>query len=181
MEQAITPEHIIYPIGKYTTPDEYNPEMQNDWISIIEAAPSWLDPCIENLDEEQLKTPYRPGGWSITQIIHHLADSHMNAYIRLKLALTEDNPIVKPYMEALWGELPDNDIVPANVSITLLHALHRRWGATLRNMAPQDWERTFYHPEQDRNIPVWELADIYSWHSRHHMEQIRGLRSRMNW
>lgn len=181
METPLAPEHIVYPIGRHIIPDVYRPEMQREWISIIEAAPSWLDPCIENLDEEQLKTPYRPGGWNITQIIHHLADSHMNAYIRLKLALTEDNPIVKPYNETLWGDLPDVDTVPANVSITLLHALHRRWGAALRSMEPQDWERTFFHPERNESIAIWEMTDIYAWHSRHHMEQIRGLRDRMNW
>lgn len=175
------PEQYIYPIGKYNTPEYYMPEMQGEWIDILEAAPTWLDPCIENLDEEQLSAPYRPGGWNITQIIHHMADSHMNAFIRLKLALTEDNPVVKPYFETLWAETPEIETVPLNVSITLLHALHRRWGALLRNMAPEDWERTYYHPEQDRNVPLWEMTDHYCWHSRHHMEQIRSFRNRMNW
>lgn len=174
-------EQLRYPIGRFEAPETYPPELQNDWIAAIEALPNWLDPCIENLDEEQLDTPYRPGGWNIKQVIHHLADSHMNAFIRLKLALTEDSPVIKPYDENLWAQLPDNDAVPVNVSITLLHALHRRWGQLLRNLQEADWERTYYHPEQERYIPIWEMTDQYAWHGRHHMEQIRQLRQRMNW
>lgn len=174
-------EQYRYPIGRYEAPERYMPELQNEWIAAIEALPSWLDLCIENLDEYQLETPYRPGGWNARQVIHHIADSHMNAYIRLKLALTEDNPVIKPYDENLWAQLPDVETVPVNISITLLHALHRRWGQTLRNMQPEDWERCYYHPEHERYVPLWELADMYAWHGRHHMEQIRQLRQRMNW
>jgi hypothetical protein len=174
-------EQLRYPIGRFEAPETYPPELQDEWIAAIEALPKWLDPCIENLDEAQLDTPYRPGGWSIKQVIHHIADSHMNAYIRLKLALTEDSPVIKPYDENLWAQLPDNDAVPVNVSITLLHALHRRWGQLLRNLQESDWERTYYHPEQERYIPIWEMTDQYAWHGRHHMEQIRQLRLRMNW
>lgn len=174
-------EQATCPIGKYHAPDVYMPEMQNDWISAIEALPSWLDPCIENLDKEQLEMPYRPGGWSSRQIIHHLADSHMNGYIRLKLALTEDNPVIKPYDQDRWAILPDVEIEPLNISITLLHALHRRWGTLLRNLREEDWERTYFHPEYEQTVAIWEMADNYAWHGRHHMEQIRGLRNRMNW
>lgn len=174
-------EQATYPIGKYHKPDEHMPEMQNDWISAIEALPTWLDPCIENLDNEQLEVPYRPGGWNTRQIIHHLADSHMNGYIRLKLALTEDNPIIKPYDQDRWALLPDVEIEPLNISITLLHALHRRWGTLLRNLREEDWERTYFHPEYEQTVSVWEMADNYAWHGRHHMEQIRSLRTRMNW
>jgi len=136
---------------------------------------------IENLDEAQLDTPYREGGWNPRQVIHHIADSHMNAYIRLKLALTEDNPAVKPYDENLWAELHDVKTVPVNISITLLHALHKRWVAQLLGMSAADWERTYYHPEQKTNVPVWQMTALYAWHGRHHMEQIRGLRERMGW
>ncbi|RYD54617.1 MAG: putative metal-dependent hydrolase [Sphingobacteriales bacterium] len=174
-------EQLRYPIGRYEAPESFEPEMLNDCIASIEALPKWLDLCIENLDAEQLETPYRPGGWNINQVIHHLADSHMNAYVRVKLALTEENPVVKPYEEKLWAELPDVDLVPVNVSITLLHALHIRWGQLLRNIQDGDWERTYYHPEHERNVPLWEVADIYAWHGRHHMEQIRQLRQRMGW
>lgn len=174
-------ELLRYPIGRYETPETYLPELQDEWIAAIEVAPRWLDACIENLDEAQLSTPYRPGGWTPIQVIHHLADSHMNAYIRLKLALTEDSPVVKPYDENLWANMPDVHTVPVNISVTLLHALHRRWGQTLRNMQPEDWERTYYHPEQERYVPLWEMTDLYAWHGRHHMEQIHQLRLRMNW
>ena len=172
---------LAYPIGRHETPDKYHPEMQQEWISAIAALPSWLDPCIENLDANQLDTPYRPGGWTITQVVHHIADSHMNAYIRLKLALTEDSPVIKPYEQDLWATLPDVDLIPVNVSITLLHALHRRMVAVLNNMTEADWQRTYFHPEHERYVPLWELADLYAWHGRHHMEQIRGLRQRMGW
>jgi hypothetical protein len=155
--------------------------MIREWIAAIEVLPRWLDVLIENLDEEQLDVPYRPGGWNTKQVIHHLADSHMNAYVRLKLALTEDNPVVKPYAEALWAEMPDVETVPVNVSITLLHALHRRWGATLRGMEDRDWERTYYHPEHERSVPLWEMVDMYAWHGRHHVEQVRRLRERQGW
>ena len=174
-------EQLRYPIGRYEAPERYQPELQTEWIASIEALPKWLDYCIENLDEQQLDTPYRPGGWTINQVIHHIADSHMNAYIRLKLALTEDSPVIKPYDEKLWAELPDSELVPVNISITLLHALHRRLGTLLRNMQPSDWERTYYHPEHERYVPLWELADLYAWHGRHHTEQIKQLRQRMNW
>lgn len=174
-------ERFIFPIGRYEHPERYVPELQSEWIQAIEALPGWLDSCIENLDACQLETSYRTGGWNINQIIHHLADTHMNAYIRHKLALTEDSPVVKPYNETLWAELPDVEIVPANVSITLLHALHRRWAQLFRNMHAEDWERTYFHPEDDRYVPVWELADQYAWHGRHHVEQIRQFRIRMNW
>ena len=174
-------EQLAYPVGRYEPPDKYPPEMQTEWIASIEALPRWMDLCIENLDAEQLDTPYRPGGCTINQVIHHVADSHMNAYISLKLALTEDSPVIKPYDEKLWAELPDVETVPVNVSITLLHALHRRWVQILRNMSPEDWERTYFHPEHEKYVPLWEMTDLYAWHGRHHMEQIRGLRNRMNW
>lgn len=117
----------------------------------------------------------------MTQTIHHLADSHMNAFIRLKLALTEDEPTVKPYDEALWAETPEIFAMPVNISITMLHALHRRWVALLRALSPEQWQRSFYHPEHKRLWPVWELTALYAWHGRHHMEQLRGLRERMGW
>lgn len=174
-------EHLKYPIGKFQKPEAFNPKLQQEWIAAIEALPRWLDILIENLDEAQLQTPYRAGGWTIQQVIHHLADSHMNAYIRLKLALTEDNPTVKPYNETLWAELEDVKTVPVNVSITLLHALHRRWGAQLRDMPYAAWERTYHHPESNLDVPLWQMTAMYAWHGRHHMEHIRGLRERMNW
>ena len=174
-------EALRYPIGRYQKPDTYTPQQLNEWMDVLTVAPSWLDVCIENLDEQQLQTPYRPGGWTVQQVIHHIADSHLNAYIRIKLALTEDTPTVMPYQEALWAELPDTQLVPVNISVTLLHALHRRLVALLRQLSPAEWERSYYHPEHKRNFPIWEVVALYAWHSRHHMEHVRRLRERMNW
>lgn len=179
MEENI--ELLKYPVGRYQKTGSYTQHEIKHWIAELEALPSWMDAMIENLDAQQLHTAYRPGGWTVQQVIHHLADSHINAYVRLKLALTEDNPTVKPYKEADWAELLDSEIVPVNVSVTLLHALHRRWVALLKSMEPTDWERTYFHPEHQRNVPTWEMTAMYAWHSRHHMEHIRRLRQRMNW
>ncbi|MBA3828067.1 MAG: putative metal-dependent hydrolase [Taibaiella sp.] len=174
-------EELKYPIGRYERPGHYTAELKQEWMNVLEALPKWMDVCIENLDEVQLKTPYRPGGWTVIQVVHHVADSHMNAYVRLKLALTEHDPIIKPYKEALWAQLPDANELPVNISITLLHAMHRRWVHALRCMTPEDWERPYFHPDMERNVPIWEMTAMYAWHSRHHMEHIRQLRERMSW
>lgn len=174
-------EDLKYPVGRYQRPEVFTPQLKDEWMAVIQALPSWMDACIENLDEHQLAVPYRPGGWNIKQVVHHLADSHMNAYIRLKLALTEDNPTVKPYQEQAWAELPDNIYTPVNVSVTMLHTLHRRMVTLLEHMQPSDWERTYYHPEHKRNFPIWEMVGMYAWHSRHHTAHISQLRQRMNW
>ena len=172
---------LRYPIGKYEKPEFYTPEMIAEWLHVLQALPSWMDAAIENLDYDQLQVPYRDGGWNIQQVVHHVADSHMNAYVRLKLALTEDNPVVKPYDEGAWALLADTKLAPANLSVTLLHALHIRMVILLRNISEADWLRTYYHPEHKRNFPVWELVALYAWHSRHHTAHIRQLRSRMGW
>ncbi len=174
-------EHLKYPIGRYQKPEGATPQLQKEWIGVLQALPSWMDICIENLDEHQLHTPYREGGWTIQQVVHHVADSHLNAYIRLKLALTEDNPTVKPYDENAWAQLVDTKVVPVNISVTMLHAMHHRMVALLQHMPPSDWERTYYHPEHQRDFPVWEMVAMYAWHSRHHTEHIRQLRERMGW
>ncbi len=126
-------EQLRYPIGRYKTPDGHTPELMKQWTDVLTALPSWMDVCIENLDEAQLHTPYRPGGWTVQQVVHHLADSHMNSYIRLKLALTEDNPTIKPYLEQEWAKMEDTQALPVNLSVTLLHALHRRWVAIIKS------------------------------------------------
>lgn len=174
-------EALAYPIGRFEVPQAYDERLLQQWIGKIEAAPKWYDYVIENLDEAQLQTPYRPGGWTMHQVVHHVADSHINAYVRLKLALTEQSPEIKPYGEKLWAELPDVAELPVNVSVTLLHALHRRWAAVLHNLQPDDWERTYFHPEQQRSVPLWEMTAVYAWHGRHHFEQLFRLRERMGW
>ncbi len=172
-------EQLMYPIGRFAPAVTYNPDQLASWIGGIRSAPLLFDYCIENLDEAQLNTPYRPGGWSIIQVVHHVADSHMNAYIRLKLALTEDKPAICPYNEKLWSDLPDVSLVPLNVSVTLLHALHRRWTSLLENLKEEDWARTYYHPGNNEFMPVWQMTNQYNWHGAHHAEQIISLRKRM--
>jgi len=174
-------ENLKYPIGRFQRPESYTPQLLEQWIAVISTLPLWMDACIENLDAHQLHTAYREGGWTIQQVVHHLADSHMNAYVRIKLALTEDNPTIKPYSESAWAELPDTQSVPVNISVTLVHALHRRLVALLQRITPADWERTYHHPEHNRDVPLWEVVAMYAWHSRHHVAHINGLRARMNW
>ncbi|MCD0488204.1 putative metal-dependent hydrolase [Pedobacter sp. MC2016-14] len=179
MEESI--ETLKYPIGRFIAAETYAPHTLNAWIHNIRILPVLLDGCIENLDEVQLNTPYRPGGWTIIQVIHHIADSHMNAYIRLKLALTADQPTIVPYNEQLWAELPDVFDVPVNMSVTLVHALHVRWTTMLRLMKDEDWLRNYYHPEDDKLVALWQMTNMYSWHGKHHVEQIMALRKRMAW
>ncbi len=173
-------EQLKYPVGRYIKPDSYSAETLKEWIATLEGLPLWMDACIENLDHNHLQMPYREGGWTIQQLVHHVADSHMNAYIRLKLALTEDNPTVKPYNEQTWAELPDTQLVPVNMSVTLLHAMHRRMVVLLNQLQPSDWDRTYFHPEHQRPFPVWEMVAMYAWHSRHHTAHIKNFRHRIN-
>lgn len=174
-------EKHSYPIGRFKPAETFTAHSLEAWIGSIRVVPLLLDYCIENLDEDQLNTPYRDGGWTVVQVIHHIADSHMNAYIRLKLALTEDQPAIKPYHEKAWAELPDVTDVPVNVSVTLIHALHRRWTSMMTQMDEKDWMRTYYHPADQQHVPLWQMANLYSWHGKHHAEQILSLRQRMGW
>lgn len=174
-------EKLRYPTGRFEQPEQYDPARRKGWLQALAALPTWLDVIVQNLDAAQLETPYRPGGWTMNQVIHHLADSHMNAFVRLKLALTEDNPTVKPYEEALWAETPEIGAVPVNVSITFLHALHRRWTDLLERIPDEAWERTYFHPEDRNEVSIWQMTAKYAWHGRHHMEQLRGLRVREGW
>jgi len=174
-------EDLTYPIGRFIPATKYSPDNLVSWINGIRSAPLLFDYCIENLDEAQLNMSYRPGGWSIIQVVHHVADSHMNAYIRLKLALTEDTPVVVPYDENLWAELPDVHRVPLNVSVTLLHALHRRWATLLEHLKEEDWTRTYYHPGNKEYTSIWQMTNHYNWHGTHHAEQIISLRRRKGW
>jgi hypothetical protein len=174
-------ETLSYPIGRFNPPQGYSATDVQQWIAVIAAAPSWYDAVIENLDEAQLRTPYRDGGWDMIQVIHHVADSHMNAYVRLKQTLTEQAPVIKPYNEKAWALLPDIYDVPVNISITLMHALHRRWVATLNGLAEGDWKRTYFHPEQNTHIALWHMTAMYAWHSQHHFRQLLNLRQRKQW
>jgi hypothetical protein len=174
-------EVLMYPTGRFIPAASYSADNLASWIGGIRSVPLMYDYCIQNLDEAQLNTPYRPGGWNVIQVVHHVADSHINAYVRLKLALTEDKPTISPYNEQLWAELPDVNQVPLNVSITLLHALHRRWTVLLDNLEEKDWSREYYHPGNKEYMPIWQMTNQYNWHGTHHAEQILALRKRMGW
>ena len=173
-------ESLRYPIGKYE-PQTYSEKQLRDWINDIRYLPSLLELAVNNLDEAQLQTPYRPDGWTSQQVVHHVADSHMNAFIRFKLGLTEDNPSIKPYDEVMWAELSDTKIVPINVSLTLLHALHTRWVAVLENIKEEEWSRTLFHPEHKREMSLWYVIGLYAWHGKHHTAHITSLRERNGW
>lgn len=172
---------IIYPIGKLVMPDSFSEKEIKDAIQEIKVLPRILDYCVENLDASQLTTSYREGGWTIHQILHHIADSHMNAFVRMKLLLTEDNPTVKPYSQDDWVLTADVTSVPVNYSITLVHALHHRMVTLLESCSSAQMMRTYYHPEYEKTVALWEVIHTYGWHGKHHAEQIRQLRIRNNW
>lgn len=169
-----------YPIGLFEEVP-YSDKEKDALLADILFLPRKLEYAIINLDESQLNTPYRDGGWTVKQVIHHVADSHMNAYIRFKLGLTEDQPVIKPYDEAKWALLHDVEHVPVNISLTLLHALHTRWYDLLKHFEIADWERTVFHPEHKKIFTLWNLMGSYAWHGRHHTAHINTLRERMGW
>lgn len=169
-----------YPIGKYIEHPFSEKELQQRLLD-IQSLPRHLEYAIINLDEAQLNTPYREGGWKVKQLVHHIADSHMNAYIRFKLGLTEINPSIIPYNEKLWAEMVDTKNLPINISITLLHALHSRWYEILKNISVEEWKKTVYHSEYKKEMTLWYLLGMYAWHSRHHVAHITSLREREGW
>ena len=169
-----------FPIGKYEA-KPFSEEQKEIWLNDLKYLPELLEHALLNLDAHQLDTPYREGGWTVKQLVHHIADSHMNAYIRFKLVLTEDNPTIKTYEEKKWAELEDVKTLPINVSLTLLHALHRRWYEALKNLSEADWQRTAYHPEQKKTITLWFFLGMYAWHGKHHVAHITELREKNKW
>jgi DinB superfamily len=174
-------EDLRYPIGRFQFDGRVDPESRERRIAEIGSAPGYLRAAVAGLGDAQLDTPYREKGWTVRQVVHHVPDSHLNAYTRIKLALTEDEPTIKPYEEARWAELPDVRATPIETSLTLLECLHRRWVLLLRAMQPADFERRFRHPELGRTIGLDEVIAMYAWHGRHHVAHITALRSRMGW
>ncbi|HXU07416.1 MAG TPA: bacillithiol transferase BstA [Blastocatellia bacterium] len=171
---------LRFPIGRFTLNGTPTDEAIQRAIDEIAEAPSKLRAAVEGLSAEQLDTPYRPGGWTVRQVVHHVPDSHLNSYCRFKLALTEEEPTIKPYHEDRWAELEDSRATPVEVSLALLESLHARWVALLKSLKPDDFQRTFRHPE----LGVVTLAKnvcLYSWHGRHHVAHITSLRERMGW
>lgn len=171
---------LRYPIGSFKLEGAPTDEDIRRAIDEIAEAPAKLRAAVERLSPEQLDTPYRPGGWTVRQVVHHVPDSHLNSYCRFKLALTEDEPTIKAYHEDRWAELEDSRATPVEVSLALLESLHKRWVMLLKSLEPADFERTFRHPE----IGVVSLAKnvcLYAWHGRHHAAHITSLRERMGW
>jgi len=171
---------LRYPIGEFSYPGEETADERRRAIDEIEATPVRLRAAVQGLSPQQLDTPYRPGGWTVRQVVHHVPDSHLNAYTRFKLALTEDEPTIKPYDEARWAELADVRTAPLGVSFRLLEALHQRWVLLLRSLRPEDFRRTLRHPERGV-MSLDQTLCYYAWHGRHHVAHITSLRERMGW
>ena len=171
---------LRYPIGKFQTPASVTNEERTAFIDQIAALPEDLNAAVAGLDDAQLDTPYREGGWTVRQVVHHVPDSHVNAYTRFKLALTENVPTIKTYEEAEWAELPEARSAPIGVSLALLDALHQRWVLLLRVLAPAQFARSFRHPELGLMTIDQQIA-MYAWHGRHHLAHITSLSTRMGW
>jgi hypothetical protein len=175
-----TLDDLRYPVGRFDFKQEIPVERRGALIDSIAAAPARLREAVRGLDEAQLDTPYREGGWTVRQVVHHVPDSHMNAFVRFKLALTEDNPTIKPYEEAEWAKLSDVRDTPIETSLVLLEKLQERWVILMRGMSDADFNRTFEHPENGR-MSLNKTVGLYEWHGRHHVGHIRSLRQRNGW
>ena len=175
---------LRYPIGKFEwiapENDEQMSKRRQHYIDVLSKLPPNMQAAVDGLNAQQLDTPYRPGGWTVRQVVHHVPDSHLNAYTRFKLALTEFEPVIKPYKEDLWAKLPDTQKTPIEVSLQMLGALHARWVMLLRSMEPADFARTLRHPEHGV-VSLDRMLAMYAWHSAHHTAHITGLRERLGW
>jgi hypothetical protein len=173
-------ESLRYPIGRFAPPPDTTPEIRFAQIETLRSLPEMLQSAVNGLRLPQLDTPYREGGWTVRQLVHHVADSHANAYVRCKLALTEDWPTVKTYDEKAWAELADSRDIPIGVSLLLIGALHTRWVALLESLSEADFQKGYNHPELGRQT-LDKVIALYAWHSRHHTAHITNLRARQNW
>ena len=169
-----------FPVGKFHYDGPPTEAQKQEWLDQIAVTPVQLRAAIKGLSDQQLDTPYREGGWTVRQVIHHVPDSHINSYVRFKLALTEDAPTIKTYAEDRWAELSDTKATPIEVSLTLLESLHDRWVRLLRSLSPEDWKKTFRHPDLGPMTLEKTLA-LYAWHGRHHVAHITELRKQMSW
>jgi uncharacterized damage-inducible protein DinB len=169
-----------YPIGKFEMPKEITPALRQSAMVEIAETPARIRAAVKGLTDAQLETPYRDGGWTVRQVVHHVPDSHINAYIRLRFALTETAPTIKPYDEGVWANLEDAKNAPVDVSLNLLDALHDRWVRLLRSLKPEDYARTLVHPEHGVRTVDW-LLFLYAWHGRHHTAHITELRKQKTW
>lgn len=174
-------ELFKYPIGQFEQPETISKDILSKWITTISTFPERLQNEVNHLTDEQLDTPYRPNGWTIRQVIHHCADSHMNSLIRLKLALTEDQPTVKPYFEERWAELADSKSMPIQPAIKMIEGIHERWSILLNSLTEEQYGRTFIHPEHGKQFRVDENIGVYAWHCNHHLAHITETKKRNNW
>jgi hypothetical protein len=175
------PSDLQYPIGKPDLSAPATADNRDRWIAEVAAGPGALRRAVAGLSPAQLDTPYRPGGWTVRQVVHHVPDSHANAYIRFKQALTVDDPTIMAYDEARWAELPDSKLVPIDVSLNMLDTVHTRWLALMRAMPEDGWARGYVHPEYQKRFTLGQALNLYAWHSRHHVAHITALRGREGW
>jgi DinB family protein len=173
-------DDLRYPAGKFSLDPAPDAGKRRTWIRAIADVPASLRSAVDGLSEAQLDTPYRPGGWTVRQLVHHVPDSHLNAYIRLKLALTEDSPTIRPYDEAAWATLADSRLTPIATSLALLEALHDRWVVLLGSMREEDFSRPLVHPDRGPVTIDW-LVQLYAWHGPHHVAHVTSLRQREGW
>lgn len=172
---------LRFPIGKFQAPEAFSQEQIQSYIQTIEQAPALYEAAVNGLSEEQLNTAYRPEGWTVRQVIHHVPDSHMNAYIRFHWTLTEEHPTIKAYNEADWAALPYLKDVPVEHSLSLLRSIHARWSILLKNLSTKDLERTYVHPEYGKVFSLKTVLALYAWHCKHHLAHITSLKERMGW
>jgi len=179
-ENAPDLETLRYPVGRFEPAGRIPAAERSGFLDSIASTPARLRAAVAGLSDAQLDTPYREGGWTVRQLIHHVPDSHLNAYVRFKLALTEDNPRIKPYEEAEWAKLGDSRTTPVETSLTLLDTLHDRWDRLLRSMSDADFQRPLDHPEMGP-LSLDTMTRLYEWHGRHHVAHVTRLRERMGW
>ena len=176
-----TVEQLRYPIGKFAAPQEISEKQISDWINEIAAYPGKLKAAVTGLNDSQLDTAYRYEGWTLRQVVHHIADSHMNAYIRYKLAMTEDAPVIRPYKEKLWAECPEAKTAEPGISLDLVEAIHRRLVLFLRTLKASDFERTYSNPETGMVYTLKQACGLYAWHGEHHLQHILQTKKINNW
>lgn len=174
------PEDLRFPVGRPDIEPPADAAAREPLLQVLDRLPMELRDAVDGLTDAQLDTPYRPGGWTVRQVVHHLPDSHLNAYVRCKLAVTEDNPTIRPYDEKAWAEQVEARTGPVGMSLVLLEGLHRRWVEWLRTLPEEAWSRTLVHPESG-SLTVAGLLSLYAWHSRHHLAHITALREREGW
>lgn len=165
-------ENLKYPVGKFSKPEMFTSRLKAEYIEVISMFPNRLRDAIANLNDSHLDTPYRPGGWTIRQVVNHCSDSHMNAMIRFKLALTEDKPVITPYLQNAWANLADSKTMPLEAALNILEGLHSRWTVLLQSMSDSDFEKCYVHPEHGREIRLTEALASYAWHCNHHLAHV---------